>query len=472
MKRAALAAVVGAPLLAWAAMGAEPAAPGPAIQADALRARVEPDLCLVVPRNSWGVPLAYANGFLVAGGRYVVTDYGAIARPGVSGATLAFADGTAVPVGRFAAADAESGLVALSVEGPVGRREGLALAAEAPNLARGSPPVPVAVMGRQWGTDLALVTGTLAEGPSMKGLGLFARGHSVKGDGKFLRVQGDKRPAAGGSPVVTAAGEVVGVRIDVRTFGIEALAAPIRPLGQALAAGEPDPRPLAELPAPVWNAAFLRVTGPPADEKQMRAIGEAIEKVVWCPWCKGTGEIKLARGKVQCPECHGDRVVFTDDVYARLGDLAAEATRLGWTPADDTLRRSKVRMEGMDVLRRMTLASLRFHQEMGRLAGRALATMQGDVSRGVVLYGTVIKTATGPGGPYTVIEPFGADTWAVVDAEPTMSGSTPGPTGQGWDLKPGKWVVLTGVALRQFDLEGRRAVYVLPFGWVATKESR
>jgi len=142
--------VVGRPVLGLAAPwspGGEARPTGPAaIDVNAVREKVSPGTCQVTVLNGWGVPVAYANGFLLGQGRFVLTDLGAVGQPGVSSVSLKFQNGPVATAKEFGLAHTATGLVALRVEAEAPSRTGLELAPEAPPVDAG--PMTAARRGR------------------------------------------------------------------------------------------------------------------------------------------------------------------------------------------------------------------------------------------------------------------------------------------------------------------------------------
>jgi len=110
-------------LLTLGALGEAARTPPP----QEIREAAGPAVCLVSAEGPLGLQVARVNGFLLGGGKFVVTDLAAVAQPGVARVTLTFRDGSTSAVKEFGLADPAIGLVLLKVEEPKAGATGLSL---------------------------------------------------------------------------------------------------------------------------------------------------------------------------------------------------------------------------------------------------------------------------------------------------------------------------------------------------------
>lgn len=125
---------------------------------DGVAGSVGPQVCLVRV-EALGLPAAYASGFLMGEGRFVLTDLASVAQPGVKSVTVIFQDGTEAVAKTFSMADPAMGIAAIGVDLPPDK------AAQGLDLSKAEEPkegVPAEVVGWRGGKELIKTAGRLA----------------------------------------------------------------------------------------------------------------------------------------------------------------------------------------------------------------------------------------------------------------------------------------------------------------------
>lgn len=184
------------------ASGLRPVEAAPAgVDIDGLRKTVVPRVCWVMVLNEWGLPLAYANGFLLGQGRFVVTDLASVSQPGAARAVLTFADGSTASALQFGLADPGTGLAALCVETGKATSAGLELAQTVPAL---DGSATVATAGWRWCKDADVAVGRLVRGPLVRDLAQLCGIQAPEVGEVFLRLEGGRLDGAGGARSSTA----------------------------------------------------------------------------------------------------------------------------------------------------------------------------------------------------------------------------------------------------------------------------
>jgi len=466
-----LSVAVGA--ASWSAAGSAP------LDKTAIRAKLAPCLCRVTVQNTWGIPLALANGFVLGNGRFVVTELGALARHGAARAVVRFRDGSKVATDQFGMADPVSGLAALYLKPGASSREGLTLVLTLPPL-DANPMVATTDSG---GSQLELAVGRLVAGPKMHELASRTGVSGLKADWTFLRILGRGVVGASGVPVLDGEGAVVGVRMDVLSGKVTApLVVPATALRDALFSSKPELKRLAELPKAAWAVPILRLEGQPVTASQFSRLARGLKDGMVCRQCNGKGSIvkrsvysSYGLSSVRCGACGGDGIVCPEDVYARMAQMAEECARVAWAPDIEARTRKAVLAEGLQRLKALAAAGPRFLRDWGRAVAADLQAADGDFPRGIVLYARVGETIEGPDGRYTLLEMARARVSAAFRPAAVTNPSTPGPAGVPAEPRERTWIVIGGVAQARIGSgkagsplgHGKgRPVYVLPFGWV------
>jgi len=423
-------------------------------------------VCTVTAENAWGLPVAVANGFAIGDGRFVVTDLGAVAQPGVTQVMVRFGGSRPVKADAFGFADVALGMVALRVED--GAR-GLPLAGALPPL---DGQTPVAIVGWEWGKEVRAAVGRLWAGPAAADVAGRARVSPPPGAGAFLRMAGGSIEAASGAPVVNARGTVLAVHLRIAAAGIHVpLAMPACSLRQSLMASEPTLRPLSALPKPRWPVDVLRVSGQPPKPAGFPGARTRINEAMICSRCRGQGKIRLevvgglTEEAVVCPRCHGEGVALESGVYDLLGTWALEGARAVWAPGAVGRAQTAARAAGREMLGSLAKAGRHFRAAYATEAGRDVNCLGHPAPRGLVVYAEVRETVTGPDGRYVILDPVETNYMVAVRLADLMGCDGRGPVGMGRPPPNRAWLILAGAVVSEFHGGSYRGVCVLPLEW-------
>jgi hypothetical protein len=447
-------------------------AAGP-IDAGAVRGSARSAVCRVTVENAWGIPEAIATGFLLGDGRFVVTDLGTVSRPGAAQVSLQFQDGSKSVAREFGMADPALGLVLLRMPADAPARTGLVLAAELPVL---DGTAPVIAAGWHWGSQLEVVAGRLWKGPAMRDLAPLARAEPPAGVDTFVRMEGGRLEAAGGSPLLGSSGTVLAVGFDLLVRDMVApLAMPATTLRSALLATPPQLKPLAELPKPFWPQRPLRMPGSPATQADVRAAASRFETALPCQTCKGTGRItgegpgrglisRFFDGHFPCPTCYGELVTPSEVSLKALSTLAEQGTRTVWVPVADDRARAAARAAAADILRSLAGYGPHFRRDHAAAVAAALHTAALPPPWGIVCQAQVTGADNGPDGRYVFLAPWRSQATLAVRADDLV---TPGyKTGARREPPADSWVLLLGAVLSKFKADSREGFFVLPGEWM------
>jgi len=440
------------------------------LDADAIRDKASPAVCTVTAENTWGVPVSIASGFLLGDGRFVVTDLGAVARPGVDKARIRFDGGRTLTASRFGLADVSLGLVALRVDGRGAGRPGLPLAKRLPSLDGGTQ---VGIVGWQWGRHMSAAVGRLWGGPSVADVARLAGVPPPATAECFLRVAGGALEAASGAPVVDRQGTVLAVYLEVAASGVAVpLAMPACSLRQSLLSAEPNLKPLSSLPEARWPVRVLRVAGEPPKPAGFENARRRIREAMVCSRCGGRGKVRVevagevSEENIECPRCHGEGVALESGVYELLATWAEEGTRAVWSPGPVGRVHTAARAAGREMLARLAKAGRHFRSAYAEKTGQDINRLDHPVPRGLVVYAEVRETISGPDGRYVILEPVDTHYVVAVRLQDLMGqGDRRGPAGMGRPPPERSWMILAGAVLSRFSGGRHRGVYVLPFEW-------
>jgi hypothetical protein len=429
-----------------------------------LRESAGPAVCRITVENAWGIPQAVVSGFLLGEGRFIVTDLGAVAHPGVARARLLFSDGAEAAATRFGLADPALGLAALRVDAKEPLRRGLSLAPSLPPL---DGVAPVGVIGWPGGKQLEAATGRVRRGPDIREVASRSNVETPAGIDAFLRIEGARMSAVSGSPVVDAAGTVLAVRLDVAAPGLVlTLAMPAVSLRQSLLSAEPKLKPLSDLPRPLWPVDILRLPGVPPAPAEFLLATQAVKTATACGRCKGTGKIRgwFGGGNVRCEACQGAGIAVRAEDFDKLAPWAEQGARAVWSAGQDGRSRAAVRIVGAEVLKSLAIVGRNFRFLFGS-GGADLVRPQAAAPHGIVLFCRVRRSVDGPDGRYLFLESVNTRTLAAVRADDLVGHDDLGPTAGRGGPEVGAWFALAGAVLSRFDTGQESGVFVLPFEW-------
>jgi hypothetical protein len=432
-----------------------------------LRESAGPAVCRITVENTWGIPQAVVSGFLLGEGRFVVTDLGAVAHPGVDRARLLFSDGTEAEATQFGLADPALGLAALRVDAKEPARRGLSLAPSLPPL---DGVAPVGVIGWPWGKQLEAATGRVRQGPAIREVASRSNLQTPEGIDAFLRIEGARLSAVSGSPVVDRSGTVLAVRLDVAAPGLVlTLAMPAVSLRQSLLSSEPKLKPLSDLPRPLWPVDILRLPGAPPAPAEFLRTTQTVKTAIACGRCKGTGKVKTGwdlfdRSDVRCEACQGTGIVIHAEDFDTLTPWAEEGARAVWSAGQDGRSRAAFRTMGAEVLKSLAVVGRNFQSLFGS-KGADLVKFPPAMPHGIVLYCRVAESVDGPDGRYLVLESANTPTLAAVRVDDLVGHDDMGPTAGRSEPGVGTWFALAGAVLSRFDTGQDSGVFVLPFEW-------
>jgi len=469
------AALCGAVFLAWCQPVARAAQP---LDVASLRTLAAPQVCLVTADGPLGLPAAYATGFLIGSGKFVVTDLASVARPGVAQVTLRFADGSTAVCREFGMADPAIGLVAIRVPQPRADAEGLTLATTAAPDETGTSAV---VVGWKWGQRLDVAMGRLTNG--VPGAELAERLHvkAPPAPPEFLVFVSPDLEIAPGAPLLDGDGGVVGVLAGV--LGSEKpLVVPAHLLRTALLTAGAQLKPLSDLPRPVWPTAVQDLAGKPTTPQEFAAAVRAIKTRSRCKRCNGSGNVVVRKVVSQnrvggiarpiyreetqtCRGCRGECVVCGRGLYAHFARMAEGATRLLASPATPETVRETAISNSRGLLDALGRVGPRYRDALIAQAKADLAASGGEFPRGVVVYAQLHQDVQGPDGTYRRLRPHRSAAELVIRSDRFRQALGEKAGAEPAEPVEGDWIILAGLAEGTVHLNGRRALLVRPFGW-------
>ncbi|MCX5655202.1 MAG: serine protease [Planctomycetota bacterium] len=450
-----------------------PPAGAAVVDVAAVRTATGPAVCRVTVENAWGVPLVMASGFLLGDGRFVVTDLGAVARPGVDRVTLQFQDGPPVTVREFGMADPVLGLVLLRLPADAPKRSGLLLATGLPSQ---EGNVTVMVAGWQWGRSFEVAVGRLCRGPGIKEVAALTRVETQSGIDAFVRMEGGRLDGAAGSPLLDSAGTVLAVNLDVPIRNtVATLAMPATSLRSALMVAAPQLKALSELPKPLWPVKSLRIPGNPVTSQEFLNAVSRFKTALTCRRCGGRGKIASSGGGhygygysdyyIPCSACGGETVAFKDEGLKLLEGLVEQGTCTLWVPAMEEKARANVRAVALETLTTLAGYGRRFQGDVASAVGSELGKRDAAFPMGIILKARVLKPRETPDGRYIFFAPQRGNTTFLARAEDLAP-----PAGRGSPVRnepiEGTWILLAGTVLARCTTDSGQGLFVLPMEWM------
>ena len=443
-----------------------------------VRKVVGPKVCLVRADGPLGVAEAYATGFLLGSGRFVITDLAAVARRGVEQVTLTFDDGTTIVSDKYGMADPAVGLVAIAV--PEGKdRGGLSLSTAA---AAGDAGLPAVVIGWQYGETQELVTGRLVKGMTAAEVAERCKVQPPKGAATFLTVYAPAKPMATGAPAIDATGGVAGVVVHLR--GVDpVLAVPAGALRQALLSAEPSLKPLRDLPRPVWPVAVGSLRGKPMTPQAFAGSVRAVKMQSRCSACRGTGKVLVKKVVGQqrdrigmlrniirtesetCKTCGGDGIIFSNNLYDEYVRMAEGATRLAADAGTSASVLDAAVENVSSLLDSLARIGGGYRDELAQHGAKDLGGLKTEFPRGVVVYAQCLETTRHNGQAYTFLSPVQSNARLVAAAADLDRPLGEKDSKKASGPRPGDWIILVGLARGSVSLDGHKAMYLEMFGW-------
>jgi len=469
--------VSGCLVAGWCLMVAG-AVPAPAqVDVLALRKAAEPSVCQVVVEGPLGLPIAFASGFVMGKGGFVVTDLATVSQPGAAKVTVRFSDGTTAEATQFGMADAATSLVALRLEGEAGQREGLAIRPEAV----GEDGTAVLALGWQWGESLAVTRGRLVPGPAPAALAEQTACQAPSGPADFYTFLCPRCDLATGAPLLAEDGTAVAVLLQM--IGTEKpMAVSAASVRKALLEAGTDLKPLAALPVAVWPTDLVLYTGQPPTPATFAAAVRLVKRRSVCSRCKGTGKIWIRKfvgtrrvmNRIQriyrreqkpCPNCDAEGIVFPSGLYAQFAQMAEGAATILSAPGTPQNVREAALENSMGLLDALGQVSATYRKALFQHAADDLGRGAGEWPRGFVTYARVAETVNLRGDAFTVLQPSGASTPLIVQAD--MLSAYYGPQGGAGKARAraGTWVVTGGTLVGRVKIQGQRLVFARLFGW-------
>ena len=464
---AALAAVVAAALV----MGPAGLCRAAGVNAATARDAAAPKVCLVTVENGFGLPVAYASGFLLGEGGLVVTDLASVAQPGVKQVTVRFQDKRRAVATQFRIADPASGLAVLKLEGSLPNASGLTLSAA--STVAGTEVVAV---GWKWTETVDAAVGRVSNGvlasTIASRLGLAAPQKEVT----FLRFDGDRPEIAGGAPIVDESGGVVGILLQMAGTD-RAVLTPAGVLRNLLLEGDTEPKPLSALPKPVWPVAVEWLPGKPPTAADFAQMMMTIRDHSRCPKCGGKGTISVQKtiavagpgGTIKpairvdietCPECKGEGLIFPEDLYSQFEKVAESGTWLTTASNVDAKSKEAVIANVSELLKSVAIVGATYRNELTR---RAVADMdKGEYPRGLMALARVTGWLEGPEGRFTLLEVESAKAPLAVRNDSFGIG----PDGKPDRPSDGQLIFVAGMGMGQVTMGNSKPILMRPFVWV------
>jgi hypothetical protein len=436
----------------------------------AIREASGPKVCLVTAENALGLPVAYASGFLLGEGRFIVTDLASLTQPGVKQATLRFRDGTTAVARQFGLADPAIGLAVIRVGKEVADKPGLTLSA----TSVGEGGSDAAVIGWRWAEELDVTSGRITNGVKAAALATRLKIAAPAGDLTFLEFDGGRVDAAPGSPILDRSADVLGVLLKVPGAN-RPLVVPAGVLRGALLSAELQLKPLAELPKAVWPVAVQMIPGKPPTPQEFAQAVRATRDRSRCTRCNGRGSIFVSRvtgtarvGAISqsvtqtfpepCPNCKGEGLVFKDGLYGMFKKMIEGAVRLNASDAVDAKAKEAASNNVTELMKSLHKVGPIYRSALSAQAKADLVKTDLPYPRGALLYARVSGWVEGPDGRYTLLELEGGKEVLAARSDSFQAvGDGKSPNGH--------WINLAGLIGGPVDLGEQHPIFIRPFGW-------
>lgn len=430
-------------------------------------------VCLVTVEDAFGLPVAYASGFLLGETGLVVTDLASVAQPSAKRVTVRFRDNRRAVATQFRAADAASGLVVLKLEEGLTNASGLVLSS-----ASSVAGTAVVAVGWKWAQEIETVDGKVSNGVRASAIASRLGLGSPPAEVTFLKFEADRPDITGGSPILDpSGGGVVGVLLQVAGTD-RAVITPAAAVRNLLLATEAQPKPLADLPKPFWPVMVEWLPGKPLTATDFAQMMMSIRDRSRCPKCGGTGTITVEKtvavkgpgGTIKpstkteietCPVCKGERLIFPEDLYSQFEKVAESGTYLTMAADVDAKNKESVIKNVSDLLKSVAIVGATYRDELTR---RAVADMSkgGAYPRGLMALARVKGWIEGPEGRFTLLE---------VDTAPEPLAVRSDSFGMGPDGRPekpgdGQLIFIAGMGLGQVTMDKVKPLLLRPFVWV------
>jgi len=446
--------------------------PSASIPADKLQ-DIGRRMCLVRVDGALGLPVSYASGFLLGGGKMVVTDLASVAQPGVKQVMVILGDGTEVVAKEFGMADPALGIAAIKVDLPEGVGTGLALA-KADVIEEG---ISAAVIGWRWGEDLNLTAGMLKGRVPAAEVADKVALETPPPNVEFLRFLCPRLDVATGAAVVDEQGTVVGIM--VRLMGTDKpIGVPGPLIRQALLAAGTDLKPLEALPNALWPVSLQVRPGRPPTAADFAAAVRLIKIQSLCSKCRGKGIVtvkkfvgmhlgrKIFREEHEtCDQCAGEGILCGDGLYSKFSAMAEGAAHLIAAPDTPKNVRDAAFANGMGLLVALGKVPEGYRNSLTSQIQADLDAADSTYPRGAILYAQVKQSVKILGDDFTVLAPYNSQSVLMVNSDlltPEYSADD-SPTAAKPDF--GAWLVVGGVLEGTADVYGAHPVFMRPFGW-------
>jgi hypothetical protein len=448
-------------------------AAAPALDIPATREAAAPKVCLVTVQDQLGLPIAYATGFLLGEGKFVVTDLASVAQPGAKDVSLRFCDGKTAAAQKFGMADPAIGLAVLQVDPPLEGASGLVLSASPPTAG----PVEVTIVGWRYAQELSVTPGHVANGLPAADLAARLKVTLPNTDMTFLGYEGNRPDMAGGAPVLDKTGEVVAVAVLLAGLD-KPLVVPAELLRRSLMASDRQLRPLSDLPKPVWPVDIQPLAMKPPGQADFAQVVRGIRLRCRCGQCNGKGQIvvqkiagtqtlggvtkKIIKLENQtCPKCRGEGAILPDGFYDQFSRMAQIGTWLALNPGTEPRVRDAACSVGMELIKTLALIGKQFRGDLLKESQADLAAADLAFPRGVVVYAQVRESVDGPDGKYHLLHLAHGHAALAVRTDRWADAS------EGTRKAPGigHWIVLAGAANGRAALGQQKPLHVFPFRW-------